>query len=348
MLDAKKAEANYKPVLIGKKELAQLPNVRLLPVQNNCKLLSLYQLGELTEAQKTLVATAIAHHTPNVKTAKLYDSAMQETEDFSGYIERIRNEQENEEILAHLQAKNDSQQIKTQPYFDEREVNGIKGIYYIIPKIDKETAEVVSEKEKWTCEPLTLKGEGYTENGEAFYIFEWEHPQTKKPHTEAIPFTSFGKSAGWEIMQRYGLKMTNESYLNKLADHFHAISKNVPNKWKVTSMAGWQNGAYILPNGEMIGEPKSPIYFTQKSISTLGYTTKGTLESWRSEIASNIQGNYSMMIGIATALTAPLLDVLNISSFGVHLYGDSSKGKSTTIYLANSIYGEKKITQNVE
>ncbi|SUT92691.1 DUF927 domain-containing protein [Actinobacillus lignieresii] len=341
VLDAKKAEANYKPVLIGKKELAQLPNVRLLPVQNNCKLLSLYQLGELTEAQKTLVATAIAHHTPNVKTAKLYDSAMQETEDFSGYIERIRNEQENEEILAHLQAKNDSQQIKTQPYFDEREVNGIKGIYYIIPKIDKETAKVVSEKEKWTCEPLTLKGEGYTENGEAFYIFEWEHPQTKKPHTEAIPFSDFGKSAGWELMQRYGLKMTNESYLNKLADHFHSISKSIPHNWKVTTAAGWQNGAYILPNGEIIGEPHSPIYFTKKSISKLGYTTKGTLESWKREIAGNIRGNYSMMIGIATAFTAPLLEILGTSSFGVHLFGDSSKGKSTTIHLANSIYGDK-------
>ncbi|QLD32982.1 DUF927 domain-containing protein [Mannheimia varigena] len=47
------------------------------------------------------------------------------------------------------------------------------------------------------------------------------------------------------------------------------------------------------------------------------------------------------MIGIATALTAPLLKVLGLSSFGVHLYGHSSKGKSTTIHLANSIYGDK-------
>ncbi|WP_209026243.1 DUF927 domain-containing protein [Mannheimia haemolytica] len=343
ILEAMRAEPNYKPVFVGKQELALLPHIRLTPASNECYLLKLYQLGELSEEQKTLICTAIARHSPNVKTVELYDNAMQNLENMSSYIQKIRTGEDDttKMIIEQAQAKNEANMPKNSPYFEEREINGAKGLYYIIPKIDKDTGEILSEKERWTCNPLALKGEGYNESGEAFYIFEWEHPQTRKPHTEAIPFASFGKSAGWEVMQRYGLKMTNESYLNKLADHFHAISKTTPRNWKVTALAGWQNGAYILPNGEMIGEPKSPVYFTQKTMDTLGYTTKGTLESWQSEIAGNIRGNYSMMIGIATALTAPLLKILGLSSFGVHLYGDSSKGKSTTIHLANSIYGDK-------
>lgn len=342
ILEAIREEKNCKPVFIGKQELALLPNIRITPASSECETLSIYQLGELTEEQRTLICAAIAHHSPKVKTAILYDNAIQVLENMSGYIEQIRAGQNDtaKMIIEQAQAKNAANQPKNSPYFEEREINGAKGLYYIIPKIDKDTGEI-SEKERWTCNPLALKGEGYNESGEAFYIFEWEHPQTKKPHTEAIAFSAFGKSAGWEIMQRYGLKMTNESYLNKLADHFHAISKTTPRNWKVTALAGWQNGAYLLPNGEMIGEPNSPVYFTQKTMDSLGYTTKGTLESWKSEIAGNIRGNYSMMIGIATALTAPLLKVLGLSSFGVHLYGDSSKGKSTTIHLANSIYGDK-------
>ncbi|HHW7579032.1 TPA: DUF927 domain-containing protein [Mannheimia haemolytica] len=343
ILEAMRAEPNYKPVFVGKQELALLPHIRITPASNECEQLSLYQLGELTIEQKTLICTAIARHSPKVKTVVLYDNAMQNLENMSSYIQKIRTGEDDttKMIIEQAQAKNEANMPKNSPYFEEREINGAKGLYYIIPKIDKDTGEILSEKERWTCNPLALKGEGYNESGEAFYIFEWEHPQTRKPHIEAIPFASFGKSAGWEVMQRYGLKMTNESYLNKLADHFHAISKTTPRNWKVTTLAGWQNGAYILPNGEMIGEPQSPVYFTQKTMDTLGYTTKGTLESWKNEIAGNIRGNYSMMIGIATALTAPLLKILGLSSFGVHLYGESSKGKSTTIHLANSIYGDK-------
>ncbi|QLD32983.1 DUF927 domain-containing protein [Mannheimia varigena] len=295
ILEAIREEKNCKPVFIGKQELALLPNIRITPASSECETLSIYQLGELTEEQRTLICAAIAHHSPKVKTAILYDNAIQVLENMSGYIEQIRAGQNDtaKMIIEQAQAKNAANQPKNSPYFEEREINGARGLYYIIPKIDKDTGEI-SEKERWTCNPLALKGEGYNESGEAFYIFEWEHPQTKKPHTEAIAFSSFGKSAGWEIMQRYGLKMTNESYLNKLADHFHEISKATPRNWKVTALAGWQNGAYILPNGEMIGEPKSPVYFTQKTMDTLGYTTKGTLESWKSEIAGNIRGNYSI------------------------------------------------------
>lgn len=342
-MEAMRVEPNYKPVFVGKKELGLLPNVRLTPASNQCNQLSLIQLGELTEDHKTLICTAIARNSPNVKTTVLYDCALQNNENMSHYIEKIRtdNNEATQAIINHAQAKNEVNKPRTSHYFEEREINGTKGLYYIIPKIDEDTGEVLSEKERWTCNSLALKGEGYNESGEAFYIFEWEHPQTRQPHTEAIPFSSFGKPSGWEIMQRYGLKMTNERYLNKLADHFHEMSKNSPRNWKVTAMAGWQNDAYILPNGEIIGEPKNPVYFTQQTMDKLGYTTKGTLESWKSEIAGNIRGNHSMMIGIATALTAPLLSILNISSFGVHLYGDSSKGKSTTIHLANSIYGDK-------
>lgn len=97
---------------------------------------------------------------------------------------------------------------------------------------------------------------------------------------------------------------TGQGLTANLAQHFHAISKTVPQNWKITKLTGWQNGAYLLPNGEMIGEPHGPIYFTEKSGASLGYTTSGTLESWQREIADNLKGNHSMMLGVAVALSA--------------------------------------------
>ncbi|NBB68495.1 hypothetical protein [Mannheimia haemolytica] len=199
ILEAIREEPNCKPVFIGKQELERLPNIRITPASSECETLSIYQLGELTEEQKTLICTAIARHSPKVKTAILYDNAIQVLENMSGYIQKIRAGEDDttKMIIEQAQAKNEANMPKNSPYFEEREINGAKGLYYIIPKIDKDTGEILSEKERWTCNPLALKGEGYNESGEAFYIFEWEHPQTRKPHTEAIPFASFGKSAGW-------------------------------------------------------------------------------------------------------------------------------------------------------
>ena len=54
--------------------------------------------------------------------------------------------------------------------------------------------------------------------------------------------------------------MTNESYLNKLADHFH-FNGNHERKWTVTEITGWKNEAYLLPSGEVIGQATPPVLF---------------------------------------------------------------------------------------
>ncbi|MDD0823105.1 DUF927 domain-containing protein [Mannheimia sp. AT1] len=340
-MEAMRVEPNYKPVFVGKKELGLLPNVRLTPASNQCNQLSLIQLGELTEDHKTLICTAIARNSPNVKTTVLYDCALQNNENMSHYIEKIRtdNDEAVKTIIADFQMKNEANQQPKEPYFQEMEVNGIKGIYYIIPKLDKD-GDVISEKIKWTCEPLTLRGEGYNESKEAFYIFEWNHPLTNKPHTEAIPLPIFGKNAGWEMMERYGFKITRKTHASDLADYFHH-SGNHSTKWKVTDTAGWkeENNGYLLPNGEMIGQIEQPIFFLKNNDGEDPYSTKGTLESWQTEIGQYLKGNHCLILAIATALASPLLRILNIQSFGVHLYDDSSKGKTTSLNIANSIWG---------
>lgn len=341
ILEAIREEPNCKPVFIGKQELERLPNIRITPASSECETLSIYQLGELTEEQKTLICTAIARHSPKVKTAILYDNAIQVLENMSGYIQKIRAGEDDttKMIIEQAQAKNAANQQYKEPYFTEMEINGVKGIYYIIPKLDN-AGDVISEKIKWTCEPLTLKGEGYNESKEAFYIFEWNHPLTNKPHVEAIPLPIFGKTAGWEMMERYGFKITRKTHASDLADFFHH-NGNHETKWKVTETAGWQdeNNAYLFPNGELIGQTEQPIFFLNKDDGKSPYSTKGTLESWQTEIGQYLKGNHYFILAVATALASPLLRILKLQSFGVHLHNDSTKGKTTALNMANSIWG---------
>lgn len=69
------------------------------------------------------------------------------------------------------------------------------------------------------------------------------------------------------------------------------------------------------------------------------------MESWRAEIGDNLTGNPFMLLGVAVALSAPLLHLLNADAFGVHLFGGSTAGKTTIANIASSIYGNPDRTR---
>lgn len=54
-------------------------------------------------------------------------------------------------------------------------------------------------------------------------------------------------------------------------------------------------------------------------------------------------GNYSMMTGVAAALAAPLIGLAGADGFGIHLYEQSSAGKTTTANVASSLYGNPDV-----
>ncbi|EPK1983729.1 DUF927 domain-containing protein, partial [Klebsiella pneumoniae] len=109
--------------------------------------------------------------------------------------------------------------------------------------------------------------------------------------------------------------------------------------WRVAHATGWQCGAYIMPDGEVIGTPEHPVLFNGRSSAAAGYTVKGTAEDWRGSVAHLVAGNYSMMTATAAALAAPLIGLAGADGFGIHFYEQSSAGKTTTANVASSLYG---------
>lgn len=109
--------------------------------------------------------------------------------------------------------------------------------------------------------------------------------------------------------------------------------------WRVAHATGWQCGAYIMPDGEIIGTPENPVLFSGRSSAAAGYTVSGSAQSWRDNVARLAFGNYSMMTGIGAALAAPLIGLVGADGFGIHFYEQSSAGKTTTANVASSLYG---------
>ncbi|WP_329798889.1 DUF927 domain-containing protein [Klebsiella quasipneumoniae] len=210
------------------------------------------------------------------------------------------------------------------------------GVFWVSPKVDKDSGEIINN-ESWLASPMDVIGTG-RDDKDQYLIIRWAAFGADTATTAAIPLADIGEREGWRTMKAGGINVTTKSSLRAiLADWLQRSGSR--ELWRVAHATGWQCGAYIMPDGEIIGTPERPVLFSGRSSAAAGYTVAGTSESWRNSVARLAYGNYSMMTGIAAALAAPLIGVAVRDGFGIHFYEQSSAGKTTAQNVAGSLYG---------
>ncbi|CAM4349346.1 DUF927 domain-containing protein [Pluralibacter gergoviae] len=210
------------------------------------------------------------------------------------------------------------------------------GVFWVTPKADQGTGEIINQ-EAWLCSALEVVGTG-RDDKDQYLIIRWQAFGAAALTTAAIPLADIGEREGWRTLKAGGINVTTKSSLRAiLADWLQRSGAR--ELWRVSDATGWQCGAYIMPDGEVIGTPERPVLFRGRSSAAAGYTVKGTAESWRSSVAHLAAGNYSMMTATAAALSAPLIGLAGADGFGIHFYEQSSAGKTTTANVASSLYG---------
>lgn len=211
------------------------------------------------------------------------------------------------------------------------------GLYWITPKVDKDSGEIINN-EAWLCSPLEVVGSG-SDGAERYLVLRWRSPRGHEDITRVIPCADVGEREGWRSLKAGGVNVTTKSTFRAiLADWLQQCGAG--QEWIITHTTGWHNGAYIMPDGEVIGDPETPILFNGRSAASSGYAVSGTAEGWRDSVAYLAGGNPSMMLGVAAALSAPLIGLVGADGFGVHLFEQSSAGKTTTANIASSLWGE--------
>lgn len=257
-------------------------------------------------------------------------------EDVSRYIQRLRNgETYHGEIKPVCEPIRDNHQ----PYTEKRKENGIEGVFRVIPKLDKDTGEMM-DKCEWLADCVDVVGIGLSES-DYFSMLSFQAQGKLEPILIALPWADIGERAGWQLLKQNGLRITNSQRLKPHLADFLQDTQNKP-IYQIVNETGWQSdfNAYVLPSGEVLRKPERPLYFNSKSTTSTGYQAKGTLSDWQREIGQYLKGNHSMMLGVACSLSAPLIGLIGAESFGVHLFGKSSAGKTTIANIASSIYGE--------
>lgn len=108
-------------------------------------------------------------------------------------------------------------------------------------------------------------------------------------------------------------------------------------------ISGWVDNlhTFVLPNqvfGQTLGE--TIVYEPEQNSKTVrSITSQGSLTEWQENIAAHTRGNSILLNCILLALTGPLLKVLGLDGGGFHIYGNSSRGKTTALQVAASVWG---------
>ncbi|EBQ4755160.1 DUF927 domain-containing protein [Salmonella enterica subsp. diarizonae] len=339
--EGKKHGDDVPPVYLGKKQLADLANMRI--VDKGRERARVYIAANHNSIDR------VSENTISAIVEKLAVAGVQELKIFKGIPDREPETLTPERMAAIRERAKRGDSIvidfpvtrneTPQPGDDLKPRIAIRpdGIYWIAPKVDRETGEIVNN-ETWLSSPLEVIGTGSDDARQYYFVLRWKAPNKAEEVTRALPAGDIGERDGWRSLKSGGVKVVaNPRYRGLLSDW---IQQNAPaQEWGISHRAGWFRGAYIMPDGEVIGEPENPVMFNGGSAAASGYTVSGTPDSWRDSVARLAGGNPMMMLGVAASLAAPLIGLVNADGFGVHLFDNSTAGKTTTADIAASVWG---------
>lgn len=196
--------------------------------------------------------------------------------------------------------------------------------------------------DNWICAPLHVDAITHDKNGNNFgrYLrFKPARGAMRKWCMVAEHLAGNGENLRRELLNM-GLNIsTNRKNKDRLLEYIN--QQHPAQTYEIATQTGWHHEAFILPE-QTIGSDK---YFYQSEHFNHNnpYRQAGTLKQWQRAIARYCVGNPLLMLSICTAFAGALLDGTNQQTGGgFHVFGDSSKGKSTTLFAACSVFGNSK------
>ena len=207
------------------------------------------------------------------------------------------------------------------------------GIWYI------DTKEGIQQPIKWVCTLLQVIAKTRDEkSGEWGRLLEWRDDDDVK-HQWAMPLEML-EGDGAEVrreLARLGLRISpNLAERNLLLAYIKIWP--VETRARCVERLGWYGNVFVTPSGS-IGAANELIVFQNAYAIEPAYAEACTVDDWRDSVAYLASGNSRLVFAISTAFAGALADIAGEDSGGFHFRGASSSGKSTTLKLAASVWG---------
>ena len=151
-----------------------------------------------------------------------------------------------------------------------------------------------------------------------------------------------GEYRAWLL--NMGLRIAPGTRPRNLLTQF--IQTRTPDEFATcTDSIGWHGPAFVLPRETIAADDAERIVFQSESPIENTFKAKGTPDQWRDRVGVLCVGNSRAVFLVACAFGATLLRPAGMESFGIHIRGDSSSGKTTVLRVAASVYGGENYLQ---
>lgn len=214
------------------------------------------------------------------------------------------------------------------------------GTYFVGVKVDSETGDLTHSAPLWLCDPLEILGIGSDDSGRQVRVLRWNRPGSKQAVTTSMPCAEIGEREGWSRLRNGGLAVAvGRAARERLALWLQTWNRET--HYKIISLPGWQCRSFVMPDGTVIGTPDGRMHFDGRLSNPAAYAARGTLDDWRASVGRLARGNALPMAAIACALSGPLLPIAGEKDgIGLHLYANTSSGKTTCGDVAASVWGD--------
>lgn len=210
------------------------------------------------------------------------------------------------------------------------------GLYYIEQTKDDEYRRYISS-------PIRVLAQTRDTTNNAWgRLLEWQDADGIK-HTQALSMELF-QSDGVELRKALAYQGVIIAPDGKARNLLQSYLMSYPTETRALCVdrVGWHDNVFVLPN-EQIGQHENDdliVYQTTQGIDS-NYQSNGTLEQWQKDISIPISTHSKLVVALSSAFAGQLLTPLEQQTgAGVHFKGQSSKGKTTALYVGCSVWGK--------
>jgi uncharacterized protein (DUF927 family) len=196
----------------------------------------------------------------------------------------------------------------------------------------------VGKKQSDICSPLFIEADTRNARGEGWgrLLVFYDREGREKSWVMPLAYLAGNRTKYREKLLDMGLRIAPGK---EAATWLHIYLHDQPKEIALSvDRVGWADDSFVFPDKTFSAQVGRRIYLQASGVNNL-LQTSGTLSQWRQSIGQYCIGNSHLTFAVSAAFAAALLTPFGISGGGFHLMGGSSSGKSTTQYVAGSVWG---------
>ena len=211
------------------------------------------------------------------------------------------------------------------------------GVYHCGVKVNRK-GEIQGMFDLWFCSPMHIDAVTFDGQGNNFGRLLRFKPTVGKWREWAMPMELLagdGSQLRGELLAM-GVELDPDLARNHLPAYLQR--EHPKRRIHCALQVGWCGDSFVLPDA-VIGPKSAGVIFQSGERGHEEHTQAGTLIGWQQGIAAMAVGNPLLMLAVSASFAGPLLQRSHAESGGIHLFGDSSTGKSTAMDAACATWG---------